>query len=92
MNRRDFIRASGAAAAAALSAVPGAAPAGAADPPAKAPAAPKPAPRFGDGRDWWFQKRFGMFVHWGLYAIHGWHEQDQWRRRIPRAEYVKLAQ
>jgi alpha-L-fucosidase len=33
-----------------------------------------------------------MFVHWGLYAIHGWHEQDQWRRRIPRAEYVKLAQ
>ena len=24
------------------------------------------APRFGDGRDWWFQKRFGMFVHWGL--------------------------
>jgi hypothetical protein len=20
------------------------------------------APRFGDGRDWWFQKRFGMFV------------------------------
>lgn len=53
--------------------------------------APKLAPRFGDGRDWWFQKRFGMFVHWGLYSIKAWHEQDQWRRRIPRADYVKLA-
>src|SRR3954454_3566492 len=52
----------------------------------------KTAPRFGDGRDWWFQKRFGMFVHWGLYAIHGLHEQEQWRYRVPRAEYVKLAQ
>lgn len=47
--------------------------------------------RFGDGRDWFFDARFGMFVHWGLYAIHGWHEQEQWRGRIPRAEYVKLA-
>src|SRR5215510_11936126 len=53
--------------------------------------APKLAPRFGDARDWFFQKRFGMFVHWGLYAIHGWHEQEQWRNRVPRNEYVKLA-
>lgn len=52
---------------------------------------PRPAPRFGDGRDWWFEKRFGMFIHWGLYAIHGWHEQEQWRARVPRAEYTKLA-
>jgi len=43
------------------------------------------APRFGDSRDWWFQKRFGMFVHWGLYAIHGLHEQEQWRNRVPRS-------
>ncbi len=50
------------------------------------------APRFGDRRDWWFQKRFGMFVHWGLYSIPGYHEQEQWRRRVPRSEYVKLAQ
>lgn len=48
-------------------------------------------PRFGDGRDWFFEKRFGLFIHWGLYAINGWYEQDQWRHRIPRAEYVKLA-
>ncbi len=50
------------------------------------------APRFGDARDWWFQRRFGMFVHWGIYAIHGLHEQEQWRYRVPRAEYVKLQQ
>ena len=47
--------------------------------------------KFGDGRDWFFEKRFGLFLHWGVYAIDGFHEQDQWRRRIPRAEYVKLA-
>ena len=46
--------------------------------------------RFGDGRDWFFEKRYGMFVHWGLYAIGEWHEQDQWRRGIPRAEYERL--
>src|SRR5262245_12336481 len=48
--------------------------------------------RFGDARDWWFERRFGMFIHFGLYAIHGWHEQEQWRARVPRAEYEKLAQ
>ncbi|MBM3188390.1 MAG: glycoside hydrolase [Chloroflexi bacterium] len=46
--------------------------------------------RFGDGRDWFFQKRFGLFVHWGLYAIPAWHEQHQWRGSVPREEYVKL--
>jgi len=51
----------------------------------------KGIPRFGDGRDWFFEKRFGMFVHWGIYAIAGWHEQHQWRARVPRAEFVKLA-
>ena len=47
---------------------------------------------FGDGRDWFLEKRFGMFAHWGLYSIPAWHEQHQWRARVPRAEYVKLAQ
>lgn len=46
--------------------------------------------RFGDGRDWFFDHQFGMFVHWGLYAIHGWHEQEQWRGRVPADEYIKL--
>jgi alpha-L-fucosidase len=49
-------------------------------------------PRFGDGRDWFFERRYGMFVHWGLYSIPGWHEQHQWRGRVPRAEYIKLAE
>jgi alpha-L-fucosidase len=47
--------------------------------------------KFGDDRDWFFEKRYGMFVHWGLYSVPGWHEQHQWRKRVPRAEYVKLA-
>ena len=46
--------------------------------------------RFGDGRDWFFEKRFGLFVHWGIYAIPGWHEQHQYRMRVPRREYEKL--
>ncbi len=47
--------------------------------------------RFGDGRDWFFERRFGLFLHWGLYAIPGWHEQHQWRGRVPREEYATLA-
>lgn len=101
MNRRSFLTHSGALAAASalasglLAADATNAPAPKA-PASKTPAAPDPnqppalAPRFGDARDWWFQKRFGLFVHWGPYSIEGWHEQDQWRRRIPRADYVKL--
>jgi alpha-L-fucosidase len=52
---------------------------------------PRGIPRFGDGRDWFFERRFGLFVHWGVYALASWHEQHQWRARVPRAEYVKLA-
>ena len=105
MNRRTFLTTTGTLAAAApfaprLLAADAKKPPSpaAASPAAKASAAPNPnqppplSPRFGDARDWWFQKRFGLFVHWGLYAIEGWHEQDQWRRRIPRADYGKLQQ
>jgi len=35
-------------------------------------------------------KRLGMFVHWGLYSIAGYHEQERWRLFIPRVEYTKL--
>ncbi|MDA3963890.1 MAG: alpha-L-fucosidase [Planctomycetota bacterium] len=48
-------------------------------------------PRFGDARDWCFTHPFGLFVHWGLYALDGWHEQAQWRQRIARADYGRLA-
>lgn len=67
-----------------------------AQPAATATASPaaEPAPqipRFGDGRDWFFEKRFGLFIHWGLYAVPAWHEQHQYRLRVPRSEYEKLA-
>jgi alpha-L-fucosidase len=45
--------------------------------------------QFGDGRDWFFEKRFGLFIHWGLYALGGWHEQEMQRRNISRQEYSK---
>lgn len=43
---------------------------------------------FNDGRDWFFQKRYGLFIHWGLYALGGFHEQEQFRRNISRKEYA----
>jgi alpha-L-fucosidase len=45
---------------------------------------------FHDARDEFFDMRWGLWLHFGLYSIEGWHEQDQMRRRIPRAKYVKL--
>lgn len=46
--------------------------------------------KFNDGRDWFFENRFGLFIHWGLYAIPAWHEQIQWRKNIAKSEYEKL--
>jgi alpha-L-fucosidase len=40
---------------------------------------------------WWHEARFGMFVHWGLYAQLGRHEWVMNRERIPRRQYAKLA-
>src|ERR1044071_5661222 len=40
---------------------------------------------------WWREARFGMFVHWGLYAIPGRGEWVQWKEQIPVKEYAKLA-
>ena len=55
-----------------------------------APLAGGPA-RFGDGRDWFFQKCLGLFVHWGLYAIPAWHEQHMYRMGWTRKQYAPLA-
>lgn len=89
MNRRSFLKAAGAAPVAGwLTHLPLASSAGQ-EARVRLPVAAL-APRFGDGRDWWFRCRFGLFVHWGLYSINGWHEQEQWRRHVPRAEYEKL--
>ena len=35
-------------------------------------------------------KKFGMFVHWGLYALTGYHEQARWRFHTPRELYRTL--
>jgi len=34
-------------------------------------------------------KRFGMFIHWGIYAINGLHEQEQWRYSVSYKDYRK---
>ena len=39
---------------------------------------------------WFSRRRLGLFLHFGLYSIEGWHEQDQMRRRIAPEDYVKL--
>ena len=46
--------------------------------------------RFNDRRDDNFRKRFGMFVHWGIYALTEWHEQALWRREMKRKDYEPL--
>lgn len=43
-----------------------------------------------DGAWKMFDRRMGLFVHWGVYAVDGWQEQTQWRRGVPVAEYEKL--
>lgn len=44
---------------------------------------------FNDERDWFLEKRFGMFIHFGIYAVDGWHEQVRMRQRISKEEYGK---
>ena len=50
---------------------------------------------------WWKEARFGLFIHWGLYAIpagmwkgervKGIGEWIMYNRRIPVSEYERLA-
>jgi len=50
---------------------------------------------------WWRKAKFGMFIHWGLYAIpagqwkgdqaEGYSEWIMWKKRIPVEQYEKLA-
>jgi len=50
----------------------------------------------------WQSRKFGLFIHWGLYSIaggvwngkpvrSGYSEQIQGEGRIPKEDYVKLA-
>lgn len=61
-------------------------------------------PRFGvapaDRMAWWREARFGLFVHWGLYAILGgtWRDDERWAEwirnnaQIPLDEYDTLVE
>lgn len=56
--------------------------------PAAAPGAPSPQ----DARMAWYREaKFGMFIHWGLYAIPARGEWVMHKEKIPVAEYAKQA-
>src|SRR5260370_38170658 len=40
---------------------------------------------------WWREARFGMFIHWGLYSVHGRHEWVMENEGIPVAENGQTA-
>ena len=40
---------------------------------------------------WWRDARFGMFIHFGIYAVLGRNEWLRARENIPQDEYMKLA-
>lgn len=48
--------------------------------------APQPAPAAGDTA-WFVRDRFGLFVHWGLYALPARHEWVKNRERLDDAHY-----
>ncbi|HEV8638383.1 MAG TPA: alpha-L-fucosidase [Chloroflexota bacterium] len=49
---------------------------------------PQPGPTAGDS-SWFVQARFGLFVHWGIYALPARHEWVKSRERIADAEYQR---
>jgi alpha-L-fucosidase len=49
---------------------------------------PKPKPVEGD-MDWFVNERFGMFIHWGLYALPARHEWVKMREEIDDETYEK---
>jgi len=42
--------------------------------------------------EWWTEARFGMFIHWGLYALPARHEWVMSKEQISKKEYEKYAQ
>lgn len=49
-----------------------------------------------NGRDprtaWWTEARFGMFIHWGIYALPAQGEWIMYAQKTPVCEYEQLAQ
>jgi len=44
-----------------------------------------------DNTKWFREAKFGVFIHWGVYAVIGRHEWARQYYRIPQAEYDKYA-
>ena len=42
--------------------------------------------------EWFRKKRLGLFIHWGIYAVGGIHEQELWRYRTPQEQYYRYAE
>jgi alpha-L-fucosidase len=84
MNRRQFLQAASAATLPGLSAAP-AAPSYLRGFEKQYAVAPRAA-----ALEWFRQARFGLFIHYGLYALEGRHEWEQLRQLTPVAEYAKL--
>ena len=40
---------------------------------------------------WWRDAKFGMFIHWGLYAIPATGEWTMFRSKVPAEKYAQLA-
>ena len=45
--------------------------------------------RFNDGRDWFLEKRYGMFIHWGIYSVGGRSEWEMQKYHVSKEEYDK---
>jgi len=56
------------------------------------PASPETTAQHDARMAWWREAKFGMFIHWGLYAIPARGEWVMNKEKIPVAEYEKLAQ
>jgi len=57
----------------------------------ESPAAPASKESQGTRLGWWHDAKFGMFIHWGLYAIPARGEWVMNKEKIPVAEYAKFA-
>jgi alpha-L-fucosidase len=54
---------------------------------------PKESPKLREDRmQWWLDARFGMFIHWGTYALAARHEWVKNYERIPDEVYQKYFQ
>lgn len=40
-------------------------------------------------KEWIERNKLGLFIHWGLYSLGEWHEQELWRREMSRKDYEK---